>query len=191
MKKLLIVAISLLSILVFHTEKSHSASYWSKTYSGDYEDIVRSVQQTSDGGFIAAANTRSFGVLSQDLWVIKLNENGTVSWQKTYGGSGYSHAYSIQQTSDGGYVVAGYTNSSGAGSFDFWVLKLDENGDISWQKIYGGSNGDSAKSIQQTSDGGYIVTGNTTSFGAGNYDLWVLKLDGNGNVSWQKYLRYT
>ena len=106
-----------------------------------------------------------------DLLVLKLNPDGTVAWQKTYGGSQSDYAYSIQQTSDGGYIVAGGTVSFGAGGSDFWILKLDSDGSVAWQKTYGGLNDDYAQSIQQTSDGGYIVAGNTHSSGAGTYGI--------------------
>jgi len=106
----------------------------------------------------------------------------SICWEKTYGGSLNDEARSIQQTRDGGYIVAGYTKSKGAGGYDFWVLKLDENGEIIWDKTYGGSRTDEAFSIQQTRDGGYIVAGYTWSKGAGGYDFWVLKLDENGNI---------
>jgi len=91
-------------------------------------------------------------------------------------------ATSIQQTDDGGYIVAGWTDSFGAGLDDFWVLKLDENGNVEWQKTYGGSDADRAESIQQTDDGGYIVAGSTESFGAGYSDIWILKIDSEGNI---------
>ncbi len=165
------------------------ASYWAKAYGGNGWDSafsVHSVRQTADGGFIVAGETDSFGAGSIDFLVLKLDTNGNISWQKTYGASGYDYAESIQQTVDGGYVVVGWTNSFGAGNYDFLVLKLDANGNISWQKTYGGTLGDGAESIQQTSDGGYIVLGETDSFGAENGDFWVLKLDANGNVQWQK-----
>ena len=104
------------------------------------------------------------------------------NFRATYGGAHDDGAYSIQQTSDCGYIVTGLTNSFGAGIADMWVLKLDGNGNIQWQETYGGANVDQSSSIQQTSDGGYIVAGLTGSFGAGNYDILVLKLDGNGDI---------
>jgi uncharacterized delta-60 repeat protein len=159
---------------------------WQKTYGGPNWDGAYSIQQTSDGGYIVAGFTYSFGAGDRDLWVLKLGPNGDVQWQKTYGGPNWDGAYSIQQTSDGGYIVAGFTYSFGAGNGDIWVLKLDPNGDVQWQKTYGGPSGDGAYSIQQTTDGGYIVAGWTSSFGAGNGDIWVLKLDPNGDVQWQK-----
>jgi uncharacterized delta-60 repeat protein len=160
---------------------------WQKIYGGTGADYAYSVQQTSDGGYIVAGITASFGATVYDVWVLKLDSTGGVTWQKMYGGSGADFAYSIQQTSsDGGYIVAGYTNSFGAGGWDVWVLKLDSLGSVTWQKTYGGSSYDYARSVEQTSDGGYIVAGYTYSFGAGDYDVWVLKLDSTGSVEWQK-----
>jgi hypothetical protein len=162
------------------------ASQWAKSYGGsDFENAL-SIQQTSDGGYIVAGSTDSFGAGNGDAWVLKLDETGDVLWQKTYGGTNHDYTQSIQQTSDGGYIVAGSTYSFGAGNGDIWVLKLDETGNVLWQKTYGGANYDMAKSIQQTLDGGYIAAGYTESFGAGYDDAWVLKLDETGNVLWQK-----
>jgi uncharacterized delta-60 repeat protein len=159
---------------------------WQKTYGGSGDDRAHSVQQTSDGGYIVAGETFSFGAGDCDFWVLKLDSSGDVTWQKTYGGSYYDYTYSVQQTSDGGYVVTGDTHSFGAGEWDFWVLKLDSSGDVAWQKTYGGSDDDRAHSVQPTSDGGYVVVGRTESFGAGGSDCWLLKLDSGGGVTWQK-----
>jgi uncharacterized delta-60 repeat protein len=162
------------------------AQTWARTYGGSSSDAVYSIQQTMDGGFVAAGSTSSFGAGSTDVWVLKLDASGNVTWQKTYGGGGYDRAWSIQQTADGGFVVAGYTDSFGAGWDDAWVLKLDASGSIEWQKTYGGTSEDRAHFVQQTTDGGYVVAGRTSSFGAGMEDFWVLKLDASGNVTWQK-----
>jgi hypothetical protein len=159
---------------------------WQKTYGGSGNDYASSIQQTSDGGYIVAGVTPSFGAGDYDIWVLKLDTNGNVQWQNTYGGSNDDEAYSIQQTLDNGYIVGGYTYSFGAGFSDVWVLKLDANGNVLWQKTYGGSSNDWAESIQQILDGSYVVAGVTDSFDAGNGDFWVLKLDANGNVLWQK-----
>jgi uncharacterized delta-60 repeat protein len=161
---------------------------WQKTYGGGDYDKAYSIQQTNDGGYIVLGNTESFGAGGQDIWVLKLSSEGDIEWQKTYGGSDADEAHSILQTSDGGYIVAGYTNSFGAGWYDFWVLKFSSDGDIEWQKAYGGSSDDIAHSIQQTSDGRYIVVGETNSFGAGGVDIWILKLSSGGDVEWQKAL---
>jgi hypothetical protein len=158
---------------------------WQKTYGGSNRDTARFTQQTSDGGYIVAGFTNSFGVFGgSKLWILKLSSPGDIEWQKTYGGGG-AGADSIQQTNDGGYIVAGTTYMSNS-FVDFWILKLLSNGDIEWQRTYGGSDHDLAESIQQTTDGGYIVAGHTGSFGAGLYDFWVLKLDSNGDIEWQK-----
>jgi uncharacterized delta-60 repeat protein len=166
---------------------------WANSYGGANYDTASSIQQTSDGGYIVAGGTQSFGLIG-DLWVLKLNSGGAISWQKTYGGVANDEAYSIQQTSDGEYIVAGNTYSFGAADKDFWILKLNSGGAISWQKMYGGTEYDYVHSIQQTSDGGYIVAGDTSSFGASFSDFWVLKLnadgtlidDGTGTSAWQK-----
>ncbi len=165
---------------------SASAQQWAKTYGGPGDDQANSIQQTRDGGYIVVGVTKLFGVGADDVWVLKLDASGNVQWAKTYGGTDYDKANSIQQTSDGGYIVAGKTSSFGAGRSDAWVLKLDASGNVQWAKTYGGANWDYASSIQQTSDGGYIVAGKTSSFDAIGDDVWVLKLDASGNVQWQK-----
>jgi CSLREA domain-containing protein/uncharacterized delta-60 repeat protein len=159
---------------------------WQKTYGGSGNDGARDIQQTADGGYIVVGKTTSFGAGSNDLWILKLNADGTIVWQKTYGGSGGEDARDIQQTADGGYIVVGGTLSFGAGSSDCWILKLNADGTIAWQKTYGGSSGDNLDSIQQTSDDGYIAAGTTLSFGEGEQDCWILKLNADGSVAWQK-----
>jgi len=159
---------------------------WAKTYGGTDNDLAYSVQQTSDGGYILAGWTLSFGAGSWDIFFIKTDANGNIQWTKTYGGTGEDLAYSVQQTSDGGYIVAGYTGSFGAGSSDFFLIKTDANGNLQWAKTYGGISHDEAYSVQQTSDGGYIVAGRTWSFGAGNWDILLIKTDANGNIIWAK-----
>jgi len=158
---------------------------WQKTFDRNAHDYAFSIQQTSDGGYIVAGKTSSFGTGSSDVYILKLDADGNLVWQKTFGGSGVDGAYSIQQTSDGGYIVAGWKYSFEAGN-DVYILKLDSNGNLKWQKTYGGSYNDWAYSIQQTSDGGYIVAGGTESFGAGEEDVYILKLDSNGTLVWQK-----
>jgi hypothetical protein len=153
---------------------------WAKTYGGTDDDKAYSVQQTSDGGYIVAGWTRSFG--AYDIFLIKTDADGNIIWAKTYGGIYWDKAYSVQQTSDGGYIVAGYTGSFGAGSADIFLIKTDANGNIIWAKTYGGIDDDLASSVQQTSDGGYIVGGYTGSFGAGSADIFLIKTDANGNI---------
>jgi len=159
---------------------------WAKTFGGSSGDVAFSVQQTSDGGYIVAGVTLSFGAGYEDVFLLKTDASGNLQWAKTFGGSDYDRAYSVQQTSDGGYIVAGYTLSFGAGGYDVFLLKTDASGNLQWAKTFGGSSYDYAWSVQQTSDGGYIVAGYTRSFGAGGYDVFLLKTDASGNLQWAK-----
>lgn len=152
---------------------------WSKTFGKGYDDEAYSIQQTSDGGYVVAGYTDLYGTQDADYLVLKLNSHGNIIWEKTFGGIADDRASSIQQTSDGGYIVAGYTNSYGAGDGDYWVLKLDSDGNTIWDKTFGDIDFDAASSIKQTSDGGYIVAGHKSPSGA-----WVIKLDSNGNILW-------
>jgi len=139
------------------------------------------------------------GVVEGPVWKFRTKDT-LVQWQKIYGGSNNDIGYSIQKTSDNGYVIAGYTNSKDGdvkenkGEYDAWIVKLDNSGNIKWQRIFGGSNIDLAKSIKQTKDGGYIVVGWTTSIDKdieqshGLSDFWIIKLDENGEIVWQKVL---
>jgi hypothetical protein len=155
---------------------------WAKTYGGTNTDSAFSVQQTSDGGYIVAGWTSSFGAGGRDIFLIKTDASGNVEWAKTYGGTYWDEAYSVQQASDGGYIVAGWTYSWDG----ILLIKTDANGDVQWAKTYGGTGSDIASSVQQTSDGGYIVAGHTNSFGAGYYDIFLIKTDASGNVQWAK-----
>ncbi|MCJ7579172.1 MAG: hypothetical protein MUP98_01395 [Candidatus Aminicenantes bacterium] len=159
---------------------------WSKAYLGRLGDTPSSVLPTIDGGYVVAGSTFSYGAGSSDIWILKLASDGIIEWQKTYGGSESESAFSIQKTNDGGYIVAGAIASFGAGQSDFWILKISSDGDMEWNKAYGGSQEDVAYSIQQTTDGGYIAAGQTLSFGAGKSDIWILKLTSEGNIEWQK-----
>jgi hypothetical protein len=171
-------------ILLIKTDANGDVQ-WAKTYGGTGNDLVYSVQQTSDGGYIVAGGTTSFGVGGGDIFLIKTDAFGNVQWAKTYGGTDYDEAFSVQETSGGGYIVAGITNSFGAG-LDILLIKTDANGNVQWAKTYGGTDNDWAFSVQQTSDGGYIVAGGTSSFGAGGNDVFLIKTNAFGNVQWAK-----
>jgi len=182
---------------------------WQKTIGGNSEDIAYSIKQTSDGGYIVAGQSSStdgdaIGHLSYnntDLWIVKINSIGNIQWQKSFGGYGTELALDAKQTSDGGYIVAGATDSNSGdvtllyGEYDYWVLKLDSTGNLQWQKTFGGSGTDSAQSVIQTSDGGYMVAGLSRSGNGlvhdhyGNLytnDAWIIKLDASGNIVWKK-----
>ena len=179
---------------------------WQKTLGGSVSDTGKSIRQTQDGGFIIAGSTSSndgditgtYG--GSDCWVVKLDNSANIQWQKTYGGTGHDLANDIQQTSDGGYIFVGYTSSTNGdvtghhGNADYWVVKIDAFGNIQWQKSLGGISYEEATSVQQTSDGGYIVAGQASSTDlhgdvTGNHgftDYWVVKLNSSGNMQWQK-----
>jgi hypothetical protein len=163
---------------------------WSRTFGGSGFDFGWSIQGTIDSGYIITGGTNSFSSGDGDLWLIKTDSEGNEEWNKTFGGFGTEYGNSVQETSDGGYIVAGGTTSfsagSKAGSTDLWLIKTDSEGTETWNITYGGSDSDDGKSVQETSDGGYIVTGYTTSFGAEGTDLWLIKIDSEGNEEWNR-----
>ena len=160
-------------------------SIWQQMIGGANEDSGYSVQQTNDGGYIVIGYTYSFGA-DADVFLIKTDELGNIVWQKTFGGGGWENGYSVQQTSDGGFIVAGGTRSFGSGNDDVYLVKTDAVGKTSWQKTFGGTNADYGRSVQQTTDGGYIVAGYTKSFGTGGWDVYLIKTNSQGNLVWQK-----
>jgi hypothetical protein len=159
---------------------------WAKTYGGTSNDVGWSVQQTSDSGYIVAGYTSSFGAGNEDVYLIKTNASGDISWTRTYGGSGHDEGLSVQQTSDRGYIIAGWTTSFGAGSYDVYLIRTNPYGDTLWTRTYGGGGEDYGYSVQQTLDGGCIIAGYTLSFGAGGYDVWLIKTNASGDTLWTR-----
>ena len=157
---------------------------WTRAYGGTGDDFGHSVQQTSDGGYIVAGYTKSFGAGGCDFYLIKTNTFGDTLWTRTYGGTGFDEGFSVQQTLDGGYILAGWTNSFGAGSYDSYVVKTNASGDTLWTRTYGGTSQDAVRAVQQTSDGGYTLAGWTNSFGAGVQDVYLIKTNASGDTSW-------
>jgi predicted secreted protein len=172
-------------VWLIKTDSAGNAA-WNKTFGGSQDDLGSSVQQTSDGGYIIAGTTASYGAGGYDVWLIKTDSGGNAAWNKTFGGSYYDDAYSVQQTPDGGYIIAGTTSSYWANLGDVWLIKTDSSGNLAWSHTFGGSEDDSGNSVQQTSDGGYIIAGCTESYGAGGYDVWLMKTDSAGNAAWNK-----
>lgn len=184
----------------------NSVLSWEKSFGGTQIEKAHAVEQTTDGGYIIAGESSSNdGDLTinngnRDFWILKVNSAGTLVWQKSFGGSDWDSAQSIQQTEDGGYIVAGESKSidgntnGNHGDMDFWIIKLDSIGNLIWEKSFGGSSWDSAESIEQTADGGFIVSGSSESndgdltLNQGGKDYWIVKLDANGLLEWQRSL---
>jgi len=160
----------------------HGDLEWSRTYGDVNTEIPRSVVQTTDGGFAIAGWTNSYGSGGDDLWLVKTDLNGDVEWNQTYGGAAADHAGSVMKTNDAGYALVGSTKSYGAGGDDFWLVKTDPSGHIQWNRTYGDAEEDRAISAIISSDGGYVMTGYTQSFGAGDRDFWLVETDVDGDI---------
>ena len=154
---------------------------WAKMYNAD---VGYSVQQTFDGGFIVAGRTSYFGAGPYDVYLLKTDSNGIADWTKSYGGASYDEGRSMSQTSDSGFIIAGQTISFGSGNDDIYLIKTNSFGDTLWTRAIGDSGVNSATSIQQTFDGGFIITGSTSFMGAGTFNCFLLKIDSNGNIIW-------
>jgi predicted secreted protein len=156
---------------------------WDKTFGGRDYDYANAIIK-ADNGYVIAGNTESFGEGGRDVWVIKIDKNGNKIWDKTFGDNKSNWANAIIEA-DNGYIIAGYTESFGAGDYDAWVIKIDKNGNKIWDKTFRSSKYDGADEIIKA-DNGYIITGTTNSFGAGAKDAWIIKIDKNGNKIWDK-----
>jgi hypothetical protein len=179
---------------------------WQKSLGGGGDDWGTSIQQTCDGGYIVGgySNSNDGDVIADveyngiDYWIVKLDMNGTLQWQKKFGGTGYDAVTSIRQTSDSSYIIAGVSFSNDAdiidnhGSGDFWIIRLNYNGSLQWKKSFGGTQVDNATSIIQTADDGFVISGYSNSKDGdvtgnhGEYDYWIIKLDNLGSLQWQK-----
>ncbi len=159
---------------------------WQRAYGGTRDQRAHAVVETPDGGFVVAGTTTSFVNGRQSAWLLRLDSSGNVIWQKAINGTGINVAAEVAITSDNGYIVTGYTNSTGGPGFNVWTFKLDSNGQILWQKTYGGLGNDVSHWVIQTSDGGFLVVGGTTPFGVPGGKVLVLKLDSTGKIQWQR-----
>ncbi|HYV93987.1 MAG TPA: T9SS type A sorting domain-containing protein [Chitinophagales bacterium] len=206
MKKqlLLITLLAFFSITKNLSAQNAPAIEWQKCLGGGADENTYSIQQTDDGGYIVAGTSSSVdGDVtgnhgSSDYWAVKLTASGTIDWQKSLGGTSADNLNAIQQTSDGGFILAGGASSGDGdvsgnhGNSDYWIVKLDHDGNILWQKSYGGSEADEAFSIKETNDAGFIVAGYSYSTDGdvsdnhGNSDFWIVRLDSMGNIEWQR-----
>jgi hypothetical protein len=160
---------------------------WNQTIVTPYGRWLYTAIQTSDGGYaFAASNTTQAGTQISDAILIKTDSSGDIQWTKAYGGAAVDVGWGLVQTKDGGYAMSGFTFSFGAGGQDGWLIKTDVNGNMQWNKTYGGTADDSLQVIVLTSDGGFAIAGKTLSFGGGNLDMWLVKTDSYGNVQWSK-----
>ena len=173
-------------LLIMKTD-SEGTLQWEKTYGGPYVDEGKFVQNTFDGGFIVTGVKDDITSFNSKIWLLKMDANGDTTWTKTItAGLGANHAYYVEQTTDSGYFIAGYTSARGAGNLDVFIVKTNVNGDTLWTKTYGGPDADVAYSAQQTFDGGFIIGGTTNSFGLIYGDFYLLKTDANGDSLWTK-----
>ncbi len=157
---------------------------WTRTYGGSGVDVGRSVQQTTDGGYVIVGST--YGAGGSDFWLIKTDDAGDTLWTRTFDESDLDDGRCVQQTTDGGYIIAGNTYEFGPCHNDIYLLKTDANGDRLWNRAFGGSRDDGVGNVQQTTDGGYIITGNTCSYSEGHSDVWLIKTDANGDSLWTR-----
>ncbi len=159
---------------------------WLQTYQGYGYNDSHCVREVSGGGFIVAGETKSKDADDHDVYVLRTDGKGILLWEKVFGGPRCDYAWSVRQTKDGGFIMAGGTESFGAGIYDVYLVKLDSSGNVVWEKTYGGAASDCGYSLLQLADGGFLIAGNAESFGAGNPDVYLLRTDAGGELIWQK-----
>jgi len=187
MKRLMLLTILLgLFFTANATALEPGDTLWTRTYGGSDNDYGYSVHETSDGGYIIAGTTKSFGAGNYDVYLLKTDASGDTVWSRTYGGSDLDYGYSAIQTADGGYAVVGRTKSFGAGNYDVYLVKTDASGDTTWTRTYGGGDRDEGHSLQQTADGGYIIVGYNDPWGTAIMDVYLVKIDAQGGVLWTR-----
>jgi hypothetical protein len=167
---------------------SNGNEMWERTFGGEEWDYIFVVHQTTDGGYIMAGTTMSFGAGDGDLWLIKTDSSGNEVWSRTFGGANNDRGFDVKQTTDGGYILVGDTSSFGVVSYDLWLIKTDSFGHKTWEKFFAGTNWDFGRSVWQTTDGGYIIAGDTSYHGPDEYNIWLIKTDSAGNMMWNKTL---
>lgn len=148
--------------------------------------MLSQLSHTKDGGFVLAGSTISYITPYSDSLLVKTDAHGVVEWLRIYGGPGIDKILSVIQTADGGFALCGWTNSFGKGEEDFWLVKTDAHGFLEWNRTYGGVLGEWANGIIQTVDGGFMLIGSTTSFGAVASDAWLMKTDSHGVLQWNQ-----
>jgi len=165
---------------------NYKGSLWTKNYGGTGADGCSKIIETSDGGFAIAGYTFSFGSGNSDMYLVKTDSSGNVQWTKTFGGSGFEYANGLEQLNDGGFLLAGYTTSNQNNNKNIYVVKTNSSGNLVWEKTYGKDSVDIASSIIKSEDGNYLICGHTQSLGAGEDDIFTIKINQNGDTIWTK-----
>ena len=166
---------------------SEGNELWNRTFGGSDLDSGSSVQQSKDGGYILLGVTYSYGAGNLDAWLIKTDFNGTELWNRTFGGPGYDWGNSLLITKDDGYIIGGVLDSRNS-DYDVWLIKTDSKGTELWNRTFGGPQSDWGESVQQTNDDGYVIVGDTESFGTNNasHNIWLIRTDSMGVELWNK-----
>jgi hypothetical protein len=159
---------------------------WNQTFGGIGEDVPYDLIQTVDGGFAFTGHTHSYGARSPDIWLVKTDSNGHHKWNQTFGGNASDTAISLIQTEEEGFALAGITNSMKIGNSEMWLVKTDSSGHHEWNQTFGGTGEDSASALIQTADKGFVLAGVTNSYGAGHYDMWLVKANSSGKHQWHR-----
>lgn len=182
MKKFLILLITLM--VITPSLMAQPDTVWTRTYGYAESDGAASICKAHDGGYVFLGYTNSYGDGNLNMYLVKTDSDGNQIWNRLFGGPNFEYGYSVIASSDGGYVLTGYTASEGAGSKDVYLVKTDSLGNIIWEHTYGGEGLDVGKSVCQTDDGHYLIAGYTESFGAGDDDIYLIKVDSEGQEIW-------
>jgi len=159
---------------------------WSKTYGGTGNEYCYYVSTCTDGGFIMTGSTDSLSSGNGDLFLIKTDSDGNHQWSATVGGTGGDYGWYVLQADDGGFIVSGFSNSFGNGSWDGYIVKTNSAGTLQWTKVFAGTGGDELYGMNKTKDNGYIITGKTSTNSFGSSDIWLIKLNSNGDTTWTR-----
>ena len=172
-------------LLIMKTD-SEGDIEWQTTHGDTRDEIANSIGITNDGGFIIVGEITNENTGNSSCYLMKASNTGEFEWEGSFGGSLNDQGFSIVSATDGGFVITGVTRSQNDSSGDIWLFKVNNTGEMLWEKTYGGENFEAGRSLQQTSDNGYIIIGHTESFGNGNNDAYLLKTDSQGNELWSR-----
>jgi len=178
--------IFLLVLFLLATKVADAQIMFQRHYGGVADDYGSRVLQMDDGGYIVASITESFGAGYRDIYLIRTDEYGDVTWTKTYGGTGYEQPNAMKKTNDGNIIIAGETSSFGAGNSDCYLIKINQDGDTLWTRTYGGADEDGACDVIQTSDNGLILVGYSSSYTTVFCSLYIVKTNSDGDTIWTK-----